>query len=95
MTLSQKEIQKIANLAQIEMSDSEQLKIQQEINRILAMIAEMQKIDTANVEAVSHPLGGQQRLREDKITSNDTRKSVLSNAPSEEENLFMVPKVIE
>ena len=95
MTLSKGEIQGIANLARIDLDEQGQQKFEEEINRILEMIAEMQQVDTTNVAPVSHPLGGGQRLRGDKVCSRDNRKLVMPNAPSAEAGFFLVPKVIE
>jgi aspartyl-tRNA(Asn)/glutamyl-tRNA(Gln) amidotransferase subunit C len=44
---------------------------------------------------MSHPLGGEQRLREDRVTEIPNRDANLRNAPEQQDGLFLVPKVIE
>ncbi len=95
MTLTLSEIRKIADLAHIKMEDSEYEKLAKEINKILEMISQMQSVDTSKVTPVSHPTGGTQRLREDEVSVTDCTSLVMPNAPLEEKNLFLVPKVIE
>ena len=55
----------------------------------------MQAVDTDGVEPMAHPLGGSQRLREDTVTEGDGRDANMRNAPSQQDGLFLVPRVIE
>jgi aspartyl-tRNA(Asn)/glutamyl-tRNA(Gln) amidotransferase subunit C len=66
-----------------------------QLNDIFAMIEKMQRIDTAGVAPMAHPLGGHQRLREDRVTETDARQANMSNAPQAEDGLFLVPRVVE
>ncbi len=95
MGLSVSDIRKIADLAYMKMDDSEYEELEREINSILEMIAEMQQVDTSNIKPVSHPTGETQGLRKDQATATDCTKLVMANAPLEQENLFLVPKVID
>ena len=65
------------------------------ITDILALIDEMQSINTNDVAPLAHPLDLLQRLRSDEITERDYRDELQSLAPEAQEGLYLVPKVIE
>ena len=65
------------------------------ITDILALIDQMQSVDTDNVEPLAHPLDMTQRLRPDTVTEEDQRDALQELAPEKEAGLFLVPKVIE
>ena len=65
------------------------------ITDILALIDEMQSINTNDVAPLAHPLDLLQRLRADEITERDYRDELQSLAPEAQEGLYLVPKVIE
>ena len=93
--LSLDQIQRIAHLARLELAPAEALAMQQQLNGILAMVDQMEAVDTANVEPMSHPQEVMQRLREDVVTEGDQRELFQSIAPAVEDGLYLVPKVIE
>ena len=95
MALTEDDVARIAHLARIEISDADRRAMLAQLNDIFAMIEKMQKIDTTGVAPMAHPLGGQQRLREDRVTETDGRAGFQSVAPQVEEGLYLVPKVIE
>ena len=65
------------------------------IGDILAMIDQMQAIDTTGVEPMANPLDATQRLRADDVSECDQRESFLALAPATAEGLYLVPRVIE
>lgn len=95
MSLSLDDVRRIAHLARIEISDAQAQATLAQLNDIFAMIEKMQQVPTDGVEPMSHPLGGDQRLREDVVTERDAREANLRNAPEQQDGLFLVPKVIE
>lgn len=66
-----------------------------EMNRIFALMEQMQQVDTQAVEPMSHPRDLAQRLRPDTVTETDRRAELLPLAPQSESGLYLVPKVIE
>ncbi len=66
-----------------------------ELNRIFALMEQMQGVDTTLVEPMSHPRDVAQRLRADRVTESDRREQLLPLAPKSENGLYLVPKVIE
>ena len=95
MALTENDVTRIAHLARIEISDDDRRAMLAQLNDIFAMIEKMQRIDTTGVAPMAHPLGGQQRLREDRITEANAREQNMKNAPQAEDGLFLVPRVVE
>ena len=95
MSLSLEEVRRIAMLARIEVTDAEIPSVQEKLNGILGMIAEMQSVDTTGIEPMAHALDLAQRLRPDLVTETDRRAAFQAVAPETEAGLYLVPKVIE
>jgi len=95
MALSLQDIQHIARLARIRVTESEAETARGQLNGIFGLIEQMQAVDTQGVEPMSHALDVAQRLREDKVTESDLRDKFQSVAPAVENGLYLVPRVIE
>ena len=95
MALGSEEIQRIARLARIAVTEQEAAEIGQKLTGIFALIEEMQAVDTTGVEPMSHAMDLVQRLRDDKVTEENQRESFQAIAPQTEAGLYLVPKVIE
>jgi aspartyl-tRNA(Asn)/glutamyl-tRNA(Gln) amidotransferase subunit C len=95
MALTEHDVARIAHLARIEISDHERRAMLAQLNDIFAMIERMQAVDTTGVAPMAHPLGGHQRLRDDRVTEADARSENMKNAPAAQDGLFLVPRVVE
>jgi aspartyl-tRNA(Asn)/glutamyl-tRNA(Gln) amidotransferase subunit C len=95
MAIEQDEIEKIAELARIRISDEEIGQVTQRITEILHMVDQLQAVDTGSVEPMANPLDATQRLRPDEVTQGNRRDSFQAIAPAVENGLYLVPKVIE
>jgi aspartyl-tRNA(Asn)/glutamyl-tRNA(Gln) amidotransferase subunit C len=95
MALDKSEVAKIAHLARLHISESETDEITNRITDILALIDQMQSIDTEGVEPMAHPLDLVQRLRPDVVTETNQREQLQTLAPASEDGLYLVPQVIE
>ena len=95
MALDKTEVEKIAHLARLHISESETHEVTTRITDILALIDQMQSVDTDAVEPLAHPLDLVQRLRADKITEENQRDKLQQLAPASEDGLYLVPKVLE
>lgn len=95
MALTIPDIKRIAHLARIEIDDSEADKTLNKLTGILALIEEMQAVDTAGITPMSHSQDVVQRLREDVVTATNQREAFQKNAPAVDSGLYLVPKVIE
>lgn len=95
MALSPQDIRHIARLARIRVDDAEAETARGQLNSIFGLIEQMQAVDTAGVEPMSHALDVSQRLREDRVSESDLRDKFQAVAPAVENGLYLVPKVIE
>lgn len=95
MSLTPDDVAKIAHLARLAMSPDDATTLGRDLSNILDLVAQMDSVDTADVEPMAHPLEMAQRLREDRVTEENQRDRYQANAPAVENGLFLVPKVIE
>jgi aspartyl-tRNA(Asn)/glutamyl-tRNA(Gln) amidotransferase subunit C len=95
MSLTDADVQKIASLARLSMSEAEIAAARSQLSGIFDLIAEMQAVDTKGVAPMSHAQNVSQRLREDKVTESNQRELFQSIAPQVETGLYLVPQVIE
>ena len=94
--MERKEIETIAHLARLELSESEIPAYQKSLSSILDFVGELDRADTAGVAPMAHPLPGlSQPLRADEVTEQDERERYQRNAPQVEAGLYLVPKVID
>ena len=95
MSLSTDDVKKVANLARLAMTEAEVAAAHNQLSGIFDLIAEMQAVDTAGIEPMSHAQDVTQRLREDVVTEENQRELFQSVAPQVEAGLYLVPQVIE
>lgn len=100
MSLTLADVKRIANLAQLEVSEDHAETLLSELNGIFALAEQMQAIDTTGVEPLSQPLSAvlgnlPLRLRDDVVTESDRREAYQKPAPASQDGLYLVPKVIE
>ena len=95
MALNNDTVHQIARLARLQIDDSELTKYANELGNILSLVAQMEAVDTRHVEPMTHPFDATLRLRADEVTEQNQREHFLNNAPSAQDGLFLVPKVID
>jgi aspartyl-tRNA(Asn)/glutamyl-tRNA(Gln) amidotransferase subunit C len=95
MSLTAEDVKKIAHLARLNMSENDVTTFTKQLSNILNFVEQMNQVDTANVQAVSHSIVENQRLRNDEITEPNQREAFQKIAPQVEAGLYLVPKVIE
>lgn len=95
MTISRKDIEKVAVLARIRVDEAQVSALESDLGNILNLVDQLQAVDTENVEPLSHPLDAVQRLRADEVTEINQREAFQAIAPATENGLYLVPRVIE
>jgi len=95
MSLSTDDVKRIARLARIEIDDVQAQATQAQLNSIFELIATMQAVDTTGISPMAHAQEVYQRLREDAVTETDHHAAFQAIAPAVENDLYLVPKVIE
>ncbi len=95
MSLTIIDVQRIAHLARIEVTEAEAQATLGKLTGILGLIEEMQAVDTTGIVPMSHSQDVVQRLRADVVTASNQREEFQKIAPAVEDGLYLVPKVIE
>lgn len=95
MSLTPEEINKIAHLARLTLTESEMVLFTPQLSKILQFIEHLNQCDTSQTSPLAHPLDISQRLRTDKVTESNERDKFQRLAPQTEAGLYLVPKVIE
>lgn len=99
MSIDSNEIIKTAKLAKLSIEDSNKDEITHRIAAILDLVGQMQNIDTDNVEPMANSHDAYQILRDDEVFIPENpireRDQIQSCAPSVDEGLYLVPKVID
>lgn len=99
MSLTLSDVKRIANLAQLEMNETQAAVALDELNGIFALAEQMQAIDTTGIAPLSQPLATIRalplRLRDDVVTESNHRDDYQAPAPKTQDGLYLVPKVIE
>lgn len=88
-------MEKIAELAQLQIRESDIERVIEKMNQVLDLVEEMQAVDTNGIEPMAHPLDATQTLRADKITETNQRDQFQELAPDTQDGLYLVPRVVE
>jgi aspartyl-tRNA(Asn)/glutamyl-tRNA(Gln) amidotransferase subunit C len=89
------DIEHVARLARLELSDDEKARLRDELGVILEAAARVSEVATDDVPPTAYAIPRSNVLRPDEITPSLTVDEVLSNAPEVEDDRFKVPKVVE
>ncbi|MFC2533676.1 MAG: Asp-tRNA(Asn)/Glu-tRNA(Gln) amidotransferase subunit GatC [Neisseria elongata] len=95
MALNLSDVEKIAKLSRLSLTENEKTKTLSELNDIFAMVEKMQSVNTDGVEPMSHPHDVALRLRADQVTETDHAAEYQACAPEVRDRLYIVPQVIE
>jgi len=95
MALTRHEVENIAHLARLRISEDEVPGYVENLSRIIDFVAQLDDAETDKVEPMAHPLHMTQPLRDDVVTEEDQRELFQINAPRTERGLYLVPRVIE
>ncbi len=95
MLVSIEEVEKIASLSMLYVSDDDKKMLQESLEIILAHAQRLNKLDTENVIPTTYILKQQNVFREDEIEPARERDELLKNAPEKEDGYFIVPQVVE
>ena len=94
MAVSKKDVEHVALLARLRLSDDEAEVYTKQLSQILEHAGKISELDTSDFEPTSHPLPVKNVYREDEIRASLSKDDVLLNAPERESGAFKVPKII-
>ena len=92
--ISSNEVKKVAQLARLELNESEIQKHAEQLENILGYIKQLEKIDTENIPCTTRAIEVVNVLRKDEKKDYQNSEELLDLAPSRENQFFRVPKII-
>ena len=95
MALKIEDVEHLAYLARLALTDEEKELYRSQLSDILAYFEQLQGLDTSDVPAMSSVLPRDTVLREDVSRSSIEREALLANAAEKEDGMFRVDTVIE
>ena len=95
MTIDLKTIKHISKLSRISVDDAKADKLAGDLNSIFDFIEKLNELNTDKVEPLTSVAKTTLKFRTDEVKSKDIRDQILKNSPDENEDFFVVPKVVE
>lgn len=95
MKLNRKDVEHVALLSRLELSEQELDKFTGQLDAILEYIDVLNQVDTSAVEPMAHVLEIRNVMRADQVQPSLPREAALQNAPDAEDGFFKVPKIVE
>jgi aspartyl-tRNA(Asn)/glutamyl-tRNA(Gln) amidotransferase subunit C len=95
MSLDEATVARIASLARIEVPRAELAPLAGELSHILGWIEQLSEVDTENVAPMTSVVAMRLAWRDDKVTDGGKPGEILANAPSRQDDYFVVPRVVE
>ena len=95
MKLNRKDVEHVALLSRLDLSENELDKFTGQLDAILEYIDVLNQVDTSTVEPMAHVLEIRNVMRSDEVQPSLPREAALQNAPDAEDGFFKVPKIVE
>lgn len=95
MPLSLEEVEHIAKLARLQLTDEQKSRYREQLEAILDHVAKLQELDTKDVTPTASGSAGQMPLRADEPRPGLSQEELLKNAPKQESGQFKIPRVFE
>ena len=95
MALSRHEVEKVALLGRLKLSEAELEKFTIQLNQIVGYVEQLQKLDTEEVEPMAHPLPINSVFRADEVKESIGVDKALANAPKRDTEFYLVPPVLD
>ena len=94
MSLSRAEVEKVALLGRLLLSDAELAKMTEQLGQIVGYIEQLSELDTEGIEPLAHPLDLHNVFAADEIRPSLDREAALANAPKRDAECYRVPAVL-
>ncbi len=95
MAFTREEIDYVAHLARIELTEAERALFGGQLASILAYFAKLDELDTADVEPAAHAMGLANVFRDDAEQPSTPRDAILASAPARAYGCYLVPKILD
>ena len=93
--ISREEVEQVARLARLHLSDDELERMREQLDAILAYIDKLRELDVEGVEPTSHAVPMVNVMRDDELGACLPQEAALANAPDRAGEFFRVPRIIE
>jgi aspartyl-tRNA(Asn)/glutamyl-tRNA(Gln) amidotransferase subunit C len=93
--ISREDVEHVARLSRLALSDAEVERMREQLSGILAYIDTLRALDTAGVEPTSHAVPVVNVMRDDEPRACLSQDEALANAPDRSDVFFRVPRIIE
>ena len=94
MKITKQEVEKVARLARLELQPEEVEKITTHLDSILGYVAKLEELDTKGVAETTHSQDLHNAFREDEVRESLAHDKALANAPDDNGESFVVPRII-
>jgi aspartyl-tRNA(Asn)/glutamyl-tRNA(Gln) amidotransferase subunit C len=94
MKITREQVEYVAGLAQLELSEEEKDLFTHQLDSILSYIDKLNQLDTKDIEPTSHVLPIFNVFREDEVKPSLSVEDALANAPDAKDGFFRVPRII-
>ncbi len=94
MKIKREEVEHVARLARLELAPDEVERMTGQLDTILNYVAKLDEVDTSGIEETTHTQRVTNAFREDEVRPSLAREKVLANAPADNGEAFVVPKII-
>lgn len=94
MKITKEEVENVARLARLELAGEEVDKMTSQLDTILSYVAKLDELDTTGVAVTTHTQSVTNSFRNDEVQESLPREKALANAPKQNDEAFVVPKII-
>lgn len=95
MSVDPDTVRRIAHLARIAVGETEIPNLQDELNAMLAFVAQLSEVNVDGVEPMTSVTPMEMKKRLDVVNDGEIADTVVANAPETQDRFFLVPKVVE
>lgn len=93
--LNSEDVEKVAKLARIQLSDAENEEYRKSLTQILGYVEMLNELDTESVEPMAHAIDVKNVFRDDVVTPSLSIEEALQNAPQTDGRYFLVPAILD
>lgn len=94
MKITREEVEHVAHLARLNLSDDELEKMTNQLDNILSYVAKLDELETEGVEPTTHAFSISNAFRDDITGKSLSQKEALANCPVKNQEAFIVPRII-
>ncbi len=93
--MDQKTVARVANLARLEISQEQQETLVGQLSSIIGFVEQLSEVNTDDVKPLASVVDASLPLRKDEVTDGQKKEAILANSPEQNEDFFVVTKIVE